>query len=69
MKKVFRNSFLTIELYWRGLVIGFFYDEDRDFNIFLPFVSIRIIPKLVPKIFVWGFVGFLVGTFITTLFV
>lgn len=69
MKKIFRNSFLTIELYWKGLGVGIFLDDDNDIMLLLPFVSIRVIPTLVPRIYVWGLLGFMVGFFITKLLV
>lgn len=66
MKTIFRNTFLTIDLYWKGIVLGIFWDEG-DLQIILPFFKIQIIPKLVPSYFFWGLIyliGVVIGVYI-----
>jgi hypothetical protein len=42
MKTLFRNDYFNLKLYWTGLVVGIFYDEDDNLEIILPLFIIEI---------------------------
>ena len=40
-KKLFRNNYVTIEFYWKGMVLGFYYD-DSVLTLLVPFFSVEV---------------------------
>jgi hypothetical protein len=42
MKQIFRNRYFNVNLYWRGIVIGVYSDNNDEVEIILPFVVIQV---------------------------
>jgi hypothetical protein len=43
MKRIFRNNYIEFEFYWRGILFGFYVDDDLDrLQIIIPFLTLGV---------------------------